>query len=226
MADPTRDPTPAPQDPWPAPDDAHVRQIVDALTAPATPEELADEARYLAAFTAVAAAPSSPSRRRRRGRLVVAGAAAALAVTGTAAAVTGTIGRTTTPDARTPATSSAPAPTTSAPTGSSIPSTASSVDRSNQPARTPASTNSPPATGPVATGPPATSPPTPSTSATPTASSEKQLPTPALREACRAYLRGKLKEDSKRYRDLVEAAGGATRVRAYCETVATPEPQP
>ena len=220
MADQTRDPTPAPQEPWPAPDDAAVRQIVDALTAPATPEELADEAHYLAAFTALATAPSGPSRRRRRGRLVMAGAAAALAVTGTAAAVTGTISRTTTPATRTPLTTSAPAPTKSAPTGSSVPGTTSSLDRSEQPTRTPASTTSPPAASPTAT-----SRSTPSASGTPRPSSSgKQTPTPALREACRAYLRGKLKEDSRKYRALVDAAGGATRVQAYCEALAAPEP--
>ena len=76
MADPTRHPTPVPDDA------AAVRQIIDALTAPATPEELADEARYLAMFTALAAPPPAPAHRRLRGRFVLAGAAAALAVRG------------------------------------------------------------------------------------------------------------------------------------------------
>jgi hypothetical protein len=45
-----------------------------------------------------------------------------------------------------------------------------------------------------------------------------------LRAACRAYLRGKLKEDSRRYRMLVDAAGGADRVRAFCQALVPPEP--
>src|SRR4051794_35929351 len=60
MADPTRPLTPAPDDSWPAPDDAAVRRLVEALTADATPEELSDEARYIAAFTTLTA-PAEPA---------------------------------------------------------------------------------------------------------------------------------------------------------------------
>src|SRR3954452_10415370 len=93
MAGPTRPLTPAPDDSWPAPDDAAVRRLVEALTADATPEELSDEARYIAAFTTLTA-PAEPAAApgRRRGRLVLVAAAAALAVTGTAAAGTGAMG--------------------------------------------------------------------------------------------------------------------------------------
>src|SRR3954469_6972521 len=84
MADPTRPLTPAPDDSWPAPDDAAVRRLVEALTADAPPEELSDEARYIAAFTTLTA-PAEPAAApgRRRGRLVLVAAAAALAATGT-----------------------------------------------------------------------------------------------------------------------------------------------
>jgi hypothetical protein len=235
MADPARHPTPAPDDPWPAPDDAAVRQIVEALTAPATPEELADEARYLAAFTARGAPPPAPSGRRIRGRFVLAGAAAALAVTGTAAAVTGTIGRTTTPP-ETPPTTSAPPPKTSAPPGGGGPSTPPSVHASTDPGRRSTTTGrptTPPPAAPVpsarpshsATGPSAPSRAVkPNPSPTPSPSSKKHPPESALRAYCRSYLEGKLKEDSKRYRELVDAAGGADHVREYCEAVVASKP--
>src|SRR5512138_1499353 len=87
------------------PVDASVQRVVDALTAPATPDELAREQAYVSAFLAARRGevvvpvvplqrPRTPHRHRaghRRSRLVVAGAAAALAVTGTAAALTGTV---------------------------------------------------------------------------------------------------------------------------------------
>jgi hypothetical protein len=223
MTDPTHSSTPAP-------DDDAVRQIVDALTAPATPEELADEPRYVTMFTALAAPPPAPSRRRLRGRFVLAGAAAALAVTGTAAAVTGMIGRTTTPSER-PPTTSAPPPKTSVPPASRVSSTPPSVHSSADPAGTPTPmgrpTTSPPA-APVPSATPggsATSPSTPSRSLqpspspTPTPSSEKHPPVSALRASCGAYLEGELEEDGKKYRELVEAAGGADHVREYCEAL-------
>src|SRR5690242_14937165 len=119
MADPTRPATPAPDDSWPAPDDAAVRRIVEALTAEATPEELGDEARYVAAFealtqTSATLAPDAARARRHVRVVLVAAVAAALAVTGTAAAVTGTIGRNARPAERPPTTTSLPAPVTPA----------------------------------------------------------------------------------------------------------------
>ena len=62
MPDPTR--------PWP--DTEAVERIVDALTAPASDDELADEARYVRAFVAAShglpagAAPLEKAGRRRR----------------------------------------------------------------------------------------------------------------------------------------------------------------
>src|SRR3954465_11364330 len=98
MADPTRPLTPAADDSWPAPDDAAVRRLVEALTADATPEELSDEARYIAAFTTLTA-PAEPEAAPARpgGPLVRGPPPAALAVPGTAAAVTGTMGWPTAP---------------------------------------------------------------------------------------------------------------------------------
>src|SRR5215212_1377620 len=92
--------------------EAALRMLVDALTGPGTPQELAREHAYLESFRAhSASATAAAARRRRRMRLGAAGGVAALALTGTAAALTGTY-----PGAGpTPSTSSVPAsPTTSA----------------------------------------------------------------------------------------------------------------
>jgi hypothetical protein len=213
MTDPTRHPTPTP-------DDAAVRRIIDALTAPATAEELADEARYLAMFTALAAPPPAPERRRLRGRLVLAGAAAALAVTGTAAAVTGTINRTTTPAESPPMTSATP-PNTSAPPVGLVPSTPPAAPLPSATAGRSAPTRSTPSAPGRSVKPRPT--PTPS----PSPKEHKLPPESALRAYCRSYLEGKLKgklEDSKKYRELVEAAGGADHVREYCEALVAADP--
>src|SRR3954454_9005681 len=93
----------------PMPSDAAERALTDALTAPATPAELASEAEYVEAFLAlrtplhdqIFAAPAVvPARsvaaspvalRRRRLRMALAGGLAAVAVTGTAAALSTTL---------------------------------------------------------------------------------------------------------------------------------------
>jgi hypothetical protein len=47
-----------------------------------------------------------------------------------------------------------------------------------------------------------------------------------LRAFCRAYLEGKVEEGSRRYRVLVEAAGGADRVTAYCTALVAAKSSP
>src|SRR5919199_2073943 len=84
---------PRPEQPDDAAQDAALRMLVDALTGPGTPQELAREHAYLEAFRALsmsATAATMAARRRRRLRLAAAGGVAALALTGTAAAITGT----------------------------------------------------------------------------------------------------------------------------------------
>ncbi|HYJ74393.1 MAG TPA: hypothetical protein VEV65_02290 [Kineosporiaceae bacterium] len=230
MVDPTRPATPAPDDSWPAPDDVAVRRLVEALTADATREELADEARYVAAFEALGV-PSGSTRtirrgpRGRRGRLVMVGAVAALAVSGTAAAVTGTIGRTPAPSHRPPSSTSLPTvaserpvpargTTTSQPP---LPIAPASPRPTSEPSRTTTSSIGPSASSTRSTG--RAPSPHPSASAHPP-------PTPALRAFCRAYLQGEVEEGSTRYRVLVEAAGGADRVTAYCTALVAAKSSP
>jgi hypothetical protein len=83
---------PRPGPPDDAARDAALRMLVDALTAPGTPEELAGEHTYLQAFRtlSMSAKAAAAARRRRRLRLAAVGGFAALAVTSTAAAITGT----------------------------------------------------------------------------------------------------------------------------------------
>jgi hypothetical protein len=224
MVDPTRPATPAPDDSWPVPDDAAVRRLVEALTADAAPEELADEARYVAAFEALRAPSGStrPVRRGRRGRLVMVGAVAALAVSGTAAAVTGTIGRTPAPSHKPPSSTSLPAPVPAphvpvAGTTTSqlpLPSAPTSPRPTTEPSRTTTSTHPSPSSTRSTRRSPS---PRPSASAQPP-------PPPALRAYCRAYLEGKVEAGSTRYRVLVEAAGSADRIAAYCTALVAGKP--
>lgn len=156
----------------PTPTNAAERALTDALTAPATPAELAREAEYVQAFMAtraplhdrIFAAPAgvaAPAReapavplRRRRLRIALAGGLAAVAVTGTAAALSTTLSRS---DAPQPSQSAGPLPpgsTTGArSSGTGTPGQASATGGVILPGTTPGTTpGTSPGTTPGSTG--------------------------------------------------------------------------
>lgn len=182
-------------------------ELLAALTAPATPEELRAEAEVRAAFVAARGSGRSPGahprRRFRSGRPVVlsllAGklAAGAAAVTLGATAAAAYAGALPAPlqelahrTVRAPAAGAVTVvPATPSPTGTAQPTPSAS------PSPTPSPTGA--GQGPDATG-------------------------PAVFGLCTAYRSGGLAPSSTAYRSLAAAAGGPGGIDAYCATVPAP----
>jgi hypothetical protein len=231
MADTTRPDRSAAE---PAPD-AAVEQLVDALTAPGTPEELGVEEAYVAAFLAVRDRrdgwTGGRGRTKRRVRIALVGGVAALAVTGTAAALTGSLPGT---RATEPAQPSRPVttPTDSTRSGAEVHASApwapmassslSSARATTTPAEAPTRSGplpgrTPPGRGPaVGTG---TVNGRGTEAARPSPAPTPQAGTLALVNFCRQFADGHLPVESAGYRALVAAAGSAHTIPAYCASL-------
>jgi hypothetical protein len=234
MADPTRPDPPALE---PA-RTAALGRLVDALTAPGTPEELAEEEAYVAAFVAAIdgrdAAARLPGedrgrRRNRRGRRVLRIAlpagVAALAVTSTAAALTGSF-----PGSGPPQPTRSPrhveTPTTTAHHAGRTPPSPSSASPS------PAGRASSPSPGTPTTMPPSRARPTSVSAVPPSSPSESSdtartqptphPATPALVNLCRQLAGGQLRAGTGGYRALLAAAGTVEAIPAYCASITPP----
>jgi hypothetical protein len=183
---------------------AAVAKVVTAATAPATPEELAGEPAAVAQFAAMARSgwrPRATTPTRRAGaprrilgvRLAVAVLAAVLSIGGVAAATGVFPGPAKPPAGHGPAgTGGGGTPTTAAPGR-----TGAAATTQTEHARG----------GGTATGPDATG--------------------PARDGLCRAWQAGEgerngRREDSRAFRALADAAGGADKIDAYCQAT-TPE---
>src|SRR5439155_8183097 len=96
---------------------------------------------------------------------------------------------------------------TTSPPAAPVPSATAAPVPSATPSRSRTATPSPSATSAPAPG--RSVKPSPAPTPSPTAEKKQKLPPEsALRAYCRAYLEGKLEEDSKKYGELVDAAGG------------------
>jgi hypothetical protein len=234
MADPTRPDSPALE---PA-RTAALGRLVDALTAPGTPEELAEEEAYVAAFVAATdgrdAARRNPAedpgrRRNRRGRRVLRIALpvgiAALAVTSTAAALTGSFPRSHPPQPTWSARHVVTSTETAHPAGRTSPSPSSARPL-------PAGTAGSPSSGTPTTMPPsrarATSvSPVPPSSPSEPGDTDRTQPTPhsatpALVNLCRQFAGGQLRMGTGGYRALLAAAGTVEAIPAYCASITPP----
>ncbi|MEU5909849.1 hypothetical protein [Micromonospora sp. NPDC047527] len=180
-------------------------RLLAAAAAPARPGELAGEEAALAAFRAARASAAAPAvaRRPRRRRLTTGALAwiGALAVTATAGAAFAAAGLDLAPDP------DPPTPTSAPPTSGG--------------------TETTPPVAPSRSAPPARPSGTPSTPATPPAGA---APNGQLRGLCRAWQAKKPAQRDKALRTpafqrLVEAAGGAGAIEAYCQRL-VPEAKP
>jgi hypothetical protein len=235
MADTTRTDRPAEE---PA-RDAAVEGLVDALTAPGTPEELAVEEAYVAAFLAARNGRDGTTggrgrRARPRLRIALVGGVAAFAVTGTAAALTGSLSAT---GGTEPAQPSRPVVT---PTIASIRhgtevdapppwtparSSPSSAGATTTPAQAPTGSSAQPAPSPPRPGPAVgtgkgdrrgTGTGRPSPAPTPQAAAS------AFVNFCRQFGEGRLPVESAAYRALAAAAGSAHAIPVYCASLGSP----
>jgi hypothetical protein len=237
MADTTGTDRPAAE---PAPD-AAVEALVDALTAPGTPEELAVEEAYVAAFLAARNGRDGTTggrgrRARRRLRIALVGGVAAFAVTGTAAALTGSLSATRAGDRTRPPLSAGldtdhrldptrnGSPRTPAmDAGRSSPSSAGSM--TTTPAQAATRSSPQPAPSPRSRGPAVgagkgngrgTRTGRPAPGPTP------QVAASALVNFCRQFGEGKLPVESAGYRALAAAAGSAHAIPVYCASLGSP----
>jgi hypothetical protein len=229
MVDPTRPDHPAPE---PVPD-AAVSRLIDALTAPGTPDELSAEQAHVAAFLAARDGRRGDltRRSRRRLRMVLAGGVAALAVTGTAAALTGSLPVPASPQ---PVRSSRPTAAAPAPTAPIAPQSPTAPGPGSPGALTSTpsvSAGATPSVSASSTG--STSPPTPTASPEgprtgPGTALRQHVPHPApaaLRHLGRDSARGTLHVGSGGYSALVGAAGRPAAIPAYCASI-LPPPDP
>jgi hypothetical protein len=176
-----------------------MQRIVDALRAPATTEELADEATYLALFDQSLTGRNKPVRTIVLGSraAIVAGVVVVAAATG-AAAYTGSL----------------PGSVQNA-AHSVIGAPAADDDQDSEDV------------GDDPTGSPTESP-TETQTGTPTSSASKSngvgpdATGPAAFGLCNAWSHGGLATTSVAYRNLAAAAGGADGIQAYCATVIKP----
>ncbi|MEU5908631.1 hypothetical protein ABZ780_30230 [Micromonospora sp. NPDC047467] len=181
-------------------------RLLAAAAAPARPGELAGEEAALAAFRAARASAAAPSvaRRPRRRRLTTGALAwiGALAVTATAgAAFAAAAGLDLAPDPEPPTPTSAP------PTSGGTETTPPAAPSRSAPSTRPSGTPSTPATPPAGAA-----------------------PNGQLRGLCRAWQAKKPAQRDKALRTpafqrLVEAAGGAGAIEAYCQRL-VPEAKP
>ncbi|KWV31446.1 hypothetical protein [Micromonospora rifamycinica] len=192
----------------PSADDPLAR-LLAAAAAPARPGELAGEQAAVAAFRAAqgAVAPASGVRRRRRLTTGVLAWIAGLAATATAGVAFAAVTLDDRPGERTPG----PVPSASD-TGSTSP-TPHRTDPSRRP------TAAPGGTSPGAAVPPATPP------------HGKPAGDGRWTGQCRAYLAKSPEQRAKAltkpgFAGLVDAAGGADRVEAYCRELVPDHPAP
>lgn len=191
---------------------SELAQLLDALVAPASQDELAGETAAVTAFgelgSGVSSAPTSTSGRSRMltslvaSKLAIATATAGVALAGTvAAAYAGALPT---------GLQNAAHHTIGAPAASIA--KADATDEASSPADEPSATEDPTSTqDPTSTGSPT------STSVGPDATG------PAAFGLCTAYTHGGLATTSIAYQSLVKAAGGsASGIAAYCATVAHP----
>ncbi|WP_241562948.1 hypothetical protein [Micromonospora costi] len=176
-------------------------ELLGAAAAPTRPHELAGEQAALAAFRAARAAASATSTRAPRRRRFTAGAvawAAAALATATAGAAFAAVNLDRPPDFVPP-----PGPETSSPIKDGPDSSPTGGNTTSSPGSSPTAAPSPGTTGP-------------------TASPEQ---TTQLSELCRVYLAAKPAQreealQTRRFAPLVAAAGGAGKVKGYCQRIA------